>query len=121
MKKLKELELKYMENKDLLSKIVKYIDKVIKYTTDVNYNDFVSDSKIQDACFMNLTQIGESVARIDDDFEKKYPYIKWKEMKGLRNKIVHDYDGVNVRIVWDTIKKDLPILKEQLDRLINNI
>ncbi len=42
-------------------------------------------------------------------------------MKGLRNKIVHDYDGVNINIVWDTIKKDLPNLREQLMKLISNI
>ena len=110
-----------MDNKYLLSKIVKYIDRVIKYTIDVNYDDFVSESKIQDACFMNLTQIGENAAKIDDDFEKKHPYIKWKEMKGLRNKIVHDYDGINVGIIWDTIKNDLPVLKDQLVKLMNNV
>ena len=57
--------------------------------------------------------------QIDDDYIKEHSDIKWKEMKGLRNRIVHDYDGVNIKIVWDTMKVDLPILKEQLSKLLD--
>ena len=67
---------------------------------------------------MNLTQIGENVARLDDEFVSKYKDIKWKEMKGLRNKVVHDYDGVNLQIIWGTIKADLPKLKGQLLQIL---
>lgn len=73
---------------------------------------------MQDACFMNLTQIGENVVKLDDDFISKYKDIKWNEMKGLRNRIVHDYDGVEIQIIWDTIKDDLPKLKKQLQAII---
>ena len=106
-----------MDNQKAIVNIIKYIDKIIDFTKNIDYDHFASDELIQDACFMNLMQIGETANKIDESYEKKYPDIKWKDMKGLRNRIVHDYDGVNIRIVWDTIKNDLPILKEQLLKL----
>ena len=85
---------------------------------DIDYDKFISDGLVQDACFMNLTQIGENVVKLDDDFISKYKDIKWNEMKGLRNRIVHDYDGVEIQIIWETIKDDLPKLKKQLQAII---
>ena len=107
-----------MDNIKSIKKIINYIDKIIDFTKDIEYEEFTSNSLIQDACFMNLMQIGESAAKIDDEFMNKHTDIKWKEMKGLRNRIVHDYDGVNISIAWDTIKFDLPVLKEQLIKLV---
>ena len=107
-----------MDNQKIIIKILKCIDKIMFFINDVEYGKFESDGLLQDACFMNLMQIGENASKIDEDFIKKHSNIKWKEMKGLRNKIVHDYDGVNIMIVWDTMKEDLPILREQLSKLL---
>ena len=109
-----------MDNIKAIKNILKHIDKIIEFTNNIDYEEFISDNMIQDACFLNLMQIGETTIKIDDSYMKKYVDIKWKEMKGLRNRIVHDYDGVNINIIWDTIKNDLPILKDQLERVINN-
>lgn len=108
-----------MDNKKIINNILKSINKIISFIKDVKYEEFESNGLLQDACFMNLMQIGENAAKIDDDYIKKHSDIKWKEMKGLRNRIVHDYDGVNIKIVWDTMKEDLPILKEQLVQLLD--
>lgn len=107
-----------MDNKKILKKIIKYIDKIILYVNDTNYNNFIKDEKLQDACLMNLSQIGESIIEIEDSFINEHKEIKWKEMRGMRNIIVHDYDGVNLRIVWDTIKYDLPELRDNLYKLL---
>ncbi|MBR1454869.1 MAG: DUF86 domain-containing protein [Lachnospiraceae bacterium] len=107
-----------MDNKKILKKIIKYIDKIILYVNDTNYSNFIKDEKLQDACLMNLSQIGESIVEIEDSFINEHKEIKWKEMKGMRNIIVHDYDGVNLRIVWDTIKYDLPELRDNLYKLL---
>ena len=110
-----------MDDVKVIEKIIKHIDKIIYFTKNVEYEQFKFDNLLQDACFMNLMQIGENAAKIDDNYIKKHSEIKWKEIKGLRNRIVHDYDGVNINIAWDTITKDLPILKEQLDKLARKI
>ena len=67
---------------------------------------------------MNFTEIGESVNSIDYEFIEKHKEIDWKQIKGMRNIIVHDYDGVNMKIVWDTIQSDLPLLKQKLTLLL---
>ena len=108
-----------MDNKKIITNILKSIDKIMSFIEDVKYESFELDGLLQDACFMNLMQIGENASKIDDDYIKKHSDIKWKEMKGLRNRIVHDYDGVNIMIVWNTMKEDLPILREQLSKLLD--
>ena len=65
--------------------------------------------------------IGELSNKIDDEFEKLYSNIPWRTMYGLRNKIVHDYEGVNLTLIWDIISDDLPELKNQLEELYNKI
>lgn len=107
-----------MDNIKVINKIIKCIDKIIDFTKGIDYDRFISDSLVQDACFLNLMQIGENVSKIDDEYMKMHNEIKWKEMRGLRNRIVHDYDGVNINIAWDTIKNDLPALKEQLIKIM---
>lgn len=107
-----------MDNTKIISKIIKYIDKINTYINDINYTDFANDTKVQDACLMNLSQIGENITQIESSFLKEHSEINWNEIKGMRNIIVHDYDGVNLRIVWDTIKFDLPILNEKLKKLL---
>ena len=107
-----------MDSITRVKKIIEHIDKIIEYTKDFDYEGFQKDELVQDACFMNLTQIGEQANNIDENFIDQHKDIKWKEMKGLRNRIVHDYDGVNMQIIWDTMKKDLPELKNKLKEII---
>lgn len=101
-----------MNNFKILNNIIKYINKILCYTENVDYETFENDNLLQDACFMNLIQIGEEAQRIDNDFIDSNNFIKWNEIRGLRNKIVHDYEGIKYLIVWDTIKEDLPKLKK---------
>lgn len=62
----------------------------------------------------NLSQMGELVGKLDNTFMEAHGEIPWRAMRGLRNRIVHDYDGVNLRLVWDVIEGDLPELKTML-------
>ena len=63
---------------------------------------------------VNLSQMGELVRKLDDQFIKEHTSIPWNQIRGLRNRIVHDYEGVNLILIWDVIKIDLPELKKQL-------
>lgn len=94
-----------------------YIEKILEYCKDIKYSDFENNTLICDACVFNLSQIGELTTKLDREFTEEHSDIPWGEMKGLRNKIVHDYEGVNLILVWEIISSDLPKLKEQLLKL----
>lgn len=110
-----------MKNKIIVEKILKYISKVLDYTKETEYDDFINNSILVEACVFNLSQIGELANKIDKDFEENNPSIPWRVMYGLRNKIVHDYEGVNLVLIWDIVKEDLPELNNQLEELIRNL
>ena len=100
-----------MKNKIILLIIIGYIEKVMLYCKDIaNQSDFISDSMLVESCVFNLSQIGELSNKLDDTFTAEYPDIPWRALYGLRNRIVHDYDGVNMNLVWDIIHDDLPEL-----------
>lgn len=110
-----------MKNKLIIEKILKYISKIIEYTHNTDYNDFTDNAMLIEACVFNLSQIGELANKIDEAFEKVHSNIPWRVMYGLRNKIVHDYEGVNFVLIWDIIKNDLPELDNQLKELYREL
>ena len=110
-----------MKNKIIVDKIIKYTDKIIDYTLNMKYEDFINNSILVEACVFNLSQIGELANKIDKEFQNSYPSIPWRILYGLRNKIVHDYDGVNLVLIWDIITEDLPVLNIDLNELYKNL
>lgn len=106
-----------MRNKIAVEKMLKYISKIIDYTKSKTYDDFINDSILIEACVFNLSQVGELANKIDKNFKNDHTLIPWKILYGLRNRIVHDYDGVNLVLIWDIVKEDLPELQAQLDEL----
>ena len=71
-----------------------------------------------EACVFNLSQLGELCRIVDDAFAAAHPEIPWREMYGLRNRIVPNYEGVNLRLVWEIISEDIPALKDTLEKLV---
>ncbi len=110
-----------MKNKIIVEKILKYISKVLDYTKDTDYDTFIKNSILVEACVFNLSQIGELANKIDKEFEENTSSIPWRVLYGLRNKIVHDYEGVNLVLIWDIVKEDLPELYVQLEELYQKI
>lgn len=106
-----------MRNNIIVAKMLGYIEKILSYCEGINYEGFVSNPLLTEACVFNLSQLGELTTKLDSDFTAKYPDIPWNQMRGLRNKIVHDYEGVNLVLVWEIISSDLSDLKEQLNRI----
>ena len=102
----------------IIKKVIKYIDKINEYTANMNQSAFLADSKVVEACVFNLLQIGELIGKIDKEYREANPNIPWHKIRGLRNKIVHDYEGVRLEIIWDIVKSDLPTLHKQLINLI---
>ena len=101
----------------MFEKIIKYISKILDYTKGIEYDAFISNSILVEACVFNLRQIVELANKIDKEFEERNSSIPWRVMYGLRNKIVHDYEGVNLVLTWDIVNEDLPELNIQLEEL----
>ena len=106
-----------MKNEIIISKMLGYIEKIEKYSANMSYEDFMKNDLIVEACVFNLSQMGELANKLDETYREKYSNIAWKQIYGLRNRIVHDYEGVNLKLVWEIIEYDLPELKEKLSEL----
>ena len=109
-----------MKNKEYMSfiKMVEYINKAIVYTKDYTFESFCKDDKTIDATVFVISQIGELVKNISDETMEKYSDIEWKMIKGLRNRIVHDYEGISLKSIWYIVNNDIIGLKEQLQKIL---
>lgn len=75
---------------------------------------FKEDELLQDAVIGNIEIIGEASRNISLEYRKTYPYIPWKEITGMRDKLIHHYMGVDIDVIWTTIKQDIPMLEKEL-------
>ena len=110
-----------MKNKEYMSlkKMIEYINKAIRYTDGCDFEKFSNNEEKVDATIFAISQIGELVKNITDETMKKYPNIEWIIIKNLRNKIVHDYEGIKLNFIWDIVTKDIIELKENLEIILN--
>src|SRR5215218_3919962 len=94
---------------------IRHIDDEISFclqeTPKLSYPEFVSDQKLTRAVVRSLEIIGEASKQIPDDFKAQYNQVPWKEMAGMRDRLIHDYFGVDYETVDNTIQQDLPVLK----------
>ena len=105
-------------NRFIVSKMISLIDKIENYLGEMDYESFTKNEMIVEVCAFNLSQLGEVSHKLEDEFQKDNPSIPWKAIYGMRNKIIHDYDGINIKVVWETVRQDLPTLREQLKSIV---
>lgn len=110
-----------MRNEIIIQKMLVYSEKLIAYCNGYSYETFQADTKLVEACMFNLGQMGELVRFVDEAFEINHPDVPWRELNGLRNRIIHDYDGVNLLLIWEIISEDIPELKRKLEELLQKI
>ena len=101
-----------------LKKMIEYIDKALRYTKGCDFNSFCNNEEKVDATIFAISQIGELVKNISQETMEKYSNIEWGVIKGLRNRIVHDYEGIKLNLIWDIVTNDIIELKENLKRII---
>ena len=87
-----------------------------QYMSGVEYEDFLGDKLRQDGAIRELEIIGEASKQLSLEFKEKYPDIPWKDIAGMRDKLIHEYCGVDLNAVWETVEDDLPILKSALQK-----
>lgn len=104
-----------------LDDILESIELIQEYTTNLTEGEFKRAVEVQDAVVRRLEIIGEAVKHIPDDVRKKYPDVPWKKIAGARDIFVHEYFGVRLERVWDTITNDLPPLKVQIEKFLGEL
>ncbi|HAR34964.1 MAG TPA: DUF86 domain-containing protein [Desulfobacter sp.] len=97
--------------------ILEALDRIFRYVKDLNYDGWMKDQKTIDAVIRNLEIIGEAAANVPQEIQDLYVDIPWYQMKGMRNILIHEYFGVDNDVLWNTIKKDLPVLKEKFQSI----
>jgi uncharacterized protein with HEPN domain len=100
-----------------LDDILDAIKKIKTYTRNMGFSEFKKDSKTVDAVIRNFEIIGEAAKQIPSEIKKKYPQIPWKQMAGMRNKVIHEYSGIELEVVWKTIEEDFPDLEKQIKQI----
>jgi uncharacterized protein with HEPN domain len=102
---------------------LKHIHDECKYllgvSENLSYDEFYNDETLKRAVVRSLEIIGEATKKIPADFKLLWNSIQWKNMAGMRDRLIHDYIGVNYSIVWDVIKNKIPDLEKQIDSVLN--
>lgn len=98
--------------------ILESIDKIEEYIGEIKEEDFYRNTQLQDSVLRRLEIIGEAAKNIPLAFRNKYSIIPWKKMAGMRDVLIHEYFGVNLKRVWRVANKDLPRLKKEIFKII---
>lgn len=111
------------DDKVFIRHILEEINYMMRESKDLRFEDVIEDETLKRAFLRSLEVIGEATKNISMDFRGKYPEIKWKELTGLRDKLIHihEYFDVNWNRVWDVIKNWIPEVKEEIERILNEI
>lgn len=97
------------------------IEMIEKFTINADEKTFKADSMEQSAVIRQFEIIGEAAKNIPTKFRKLYPDVPWLDMCGMRDKLIHEYFGVDLNSVWKTVKNDLPVLKKQIEKILNDL
>jgi len=101
-----------------LNHIIECISKICEYTDGLDEGAFLESRMVQDAVIRNFEIIGEATKQLKDSFRNKYPKVEWKKIAGLRDKLIHDYIGVDMWAVWAVVEDEIPVLYIRLREII---
>ncbi|MEK7655988.1 MAG: DUF86 domain-containing protein [Patescibacteria group bacterium] len=101
-----------------LTDVLRAVADVQTYTVDVEMDVFFTDRMLQAAVLYKLAVIGEAVARIPAEMKKSQKSIPWEKIVGMRNVVIHDYSDVDLRVVWEVVKHDLPELVQATQKIL---
>jgi uncharacterized protein with HEPN domain len=104
-----------------LKHIVESIEAIESFSKDTSIESLKENRLKQSAIVRELEIIGEAAKNLPSDFKNKHSDIKWKQIAGLRDKLIHHYFGIDLSVIWDIIQVDLPKLKEQIKEILENV
>lgn len=106
---------------DYLRDILDAVEKVGKFTEGMHFEQFAAGDRTNFAIVRALEVIGEATKNITPAIREQYPYIPWSEMARMRDKLIHDYFGVDLQVVWRMVQEDLPPLQVQIAQVIGEL
>jgi uncharacterized protein with HEPN domain len=106
---------------DFLADIIDAISDLDNFTSGMTFDAFCTDKKTINACIRSLEIIGEATKKIPADIRQQQPALPWQAVAGMRDKLIHDYFGVDLAIVWQTIQHDLHPFKKAIAEILKNL
>ncbi len=107
--------------RDYILDILSSIQEIDDFTESMNFEEFINDRKTVNAVIRSLEVMGEAVKKIPSEIRNKYPEIPWKYIAGMRDKLIHEYHGVDLEIVWEVIEKEIPPLKPRFEKILEEL
>jgi uncharacterized protein with HEPN domain len=101
-----------------LEHIESSLKKIISYSSDFSRDAFLENTQLQDACIRQIEIMGEATKRISETFKEIHPEVPWKDMAGMRDKLIHDYLDVDLNIVYQTVAVDIPNLLPVIEKIL---
>jgi len=105
-------------DKVYIEHILEAIQTIETYKKGLDFEAFLKNKMASDAIIRQLEIIGEAANNISEEFQKEYADIPWRKIIGIRNTLIHEYFGINKKVVWDTCENDLPELKKFMEKII---
>ena len=104
--------------KIFLAHVLESAEKIERFTKGISKEEFADSDLIQDGVARRLEIIGEATKNIPEDFKKMHPEIEWRKVAGTRDVLIHGYFGVDINLVWDITKNDIPVLKMKIQKIL---
>lgn len=104
-----------------LKDILKNMEKAEEFIEDMSYKEFIADEKTKYAIVRCIEIMGEAVKNIPESIRKKYNEVPWKDIAGMRDKVIHFYFGIKLKRVWLALKEDIPKIKPQIRKILKDI
>lgn len=105
------------DNKYYVNKIIADLSFIIEHTVDITKEELEENEILADSVMFRLIQVSENSDKLTEDFKAYHATIPWRAMKGMRNRIVHEYGNVDLGMVYDTVKRDIPQLLNELEAI----
>ncbi|WPR72187.1 DUF86 domain-containing protein [Flavobacterium sp. NG2] len=105
--------------KEFLRHIIDECSYIVSVSKNLTFDNFVEDETLKRAVVRSLEIIGEATKKIPADFKDKWKTIQWKNMAGMRDRLIHDYMGVNYSIVWDVMKNKIPEIHKEISSFLS--
>lgn len=113
--------MKKRDSKDFLQDILNSVNDIEDFVGSMSFEQFAVDKKTVNAVVRSIEIIGEATKNISDSLKEKHKELPWKKMAGMRDRLIHDYVGVDTEILWKAVKENIPPLKRSIEKILKDL